>query len=564
MMVTFISKLLISISIVISTVAASDFAVNTAGYIGGSSSDDAINAVDVTSNGIIVLGGKLPDYAPSGITPVELLGGGDGAIIRMSTDGAAVLSLTRFGGCVYDLEIGSDGRIAVCGDFGTGVLLPDASDFAWVKTDIEKGTLDAHTGSFFGDFASSSVNMRYRRELSRVSIGVDGTVASMQQPLKYYDSQGNIRSAPYCWIYIYDSAGDLLGSFTADDKYSEDICVDGANNLVIHAGWNPKHHDWGSVQDHPIHVPFMRAHSYTGQVQWANYDWEALDCYQQTHFADSRVSEVVIGADGSLYMAGYIHGGDHLWKLGPKDITDRPNVHIGYDNYTNPVNMGAGIDHAYFCQYDPRDGDILKGQAAIVREHADGSGKPRQSQIKGIDVASDGTVYLAGYCQKYLPGRSSATVNGISVGSVISSLPAAEPFVLVVNPGWQSRKAWVSFSKSSCEGTLWGIGCNNGYVAAAGTVFGGEAITSQAMQSAASSAHEGYIVAWEDHEHTAAQSGVTSSLSRASAASEIRIYDTAGRLLSKTGRAGFPNGSVSGIVFLCKGFHPISVKSLIR
>ncbi|MBD3319547.1 MAG: hypothetical protein GF350_00455 [Chitinivibrionales bacterium] len=558
-----ISKLLVVIVTGIHVITAADFAANTAGYIGGTS-DDAINAVDVAASGIIVLGGKLPDYAPAGITPVELLGGGDGVVIRMSSDGAAVLSMTRIGGCVYDLEIGPEGRIAVCGDFGTGVLLPDASDFVWAKTDIEKGTLDAHTGSFFGDFASASVNMRYRRALSRVSIGVDGTVATMQQPQKYYDLQGNIRPAPYCWVYIYDSGGDLLGSFTADDKYSEDICVDGANQLVIHAGWNPKHHDWGSVQNHPIHVPFMRAHDYSGQVQWADYDWEALDCYEQNHFADSRVSEVVIGADGYLYMAGYIHGGDHLWKLGPRDITDRPNVQIGYDNYTNPVTMGAGIDHAYFCRYDPQTGDILKGQAAIVRENADGSGKPRQSQIKGIDVASDGTVYLAGYCQQYYPGRSSATVNGNSVGSVTSSLPSAEPFILVVNPGWQSRKAWVSFSKGSCEGALWGIGCNNGYVAAAGTIFGGEAITSQAMQSAANSTREGYIVAWEDHEHTAAQSGVASSVFRASEVSAIHIYDIAGRLLSKNGGTEFPNNSVKHVIFICKDRRLVRAKSLIR
>ncbi len=543
---------------------AANFPVSTASYLGTNSVDDAIFAVDVAPDATIVLGGRLAGFTPSGITATELLGGGDGVVLRCKTSGE-ILSLSRIGGCVHDLEIGADGKIAVCGDFGTGLLSADASEVLWVKTDIKKGTIDAYTGSFYGDFASSSVNMRYRRALSRVSIGSDGTVASMQQPLKYYDEQYNIRPTPYCWVYIYDIDGNELGRFTADDKYSEDICVDGKNKLVIHAGWNPKHHDWGSVKDHPIHVPFMRAYTYSASLEWENYDWTALACYQQNSFADSRVSEVVIGNDGYLYMAGYIHGGDHLWKLGPKKITDRPDVFIGYDNYSNPTNMGPGIDHAYFCKYDPVNGDILKGQAAIVRENADGSGRPRQSQIKGLDAGPDGTVYMSGYCQEFLPNRSSVRINGIAVGSVSSSTPAAEPFVLIVNPDWKSRKAWVSFSKSGCEGIFWGLGCRNGVVATAGTIFKGSAIVSKAEQPSSGGLHEGYIVAWSDGATQSMPRSYTSIQRRAKHEGYSAVYDATGRLIrQQTPRTIAPLHLTNGIFFLTSPYREPTILPSIK
>lgn len=483
--------------------AENNFVINNAGYIATDNTDE-FTSVDVAPDGTIVTCGKLYNYLPSDAVEYNLLGGGNGTIVRLNHTGSKVLSITRVGDNVHDLEVSDNGDIAICGTFGVGVLKSDGSQFKWVDNSILVGTVDGHTPSFFGYFAPSSFNMKYRRAMSRVAIGSDGTVATIQQK-EWYGDPG---------LYIYNSNGvRILDSIlphkdTVDfgDKidyeyfinvYPNDICVDGANNSVIIGGWNGRKDDSPQMSDHPIHMPYLRCYDYSGQLKWKNYDWRAKDIfYTMNYYADSRFSDIVIGRDGFLYTAGYIHGGDHMFEIDPHDYSKwADNCCSGYDSYSMPHSMGAGIDHAFFCKYDPETGDILNGQAAIVRENPNGTGEPNQSQIKGLMADEDGKLYLAGYCMDYIKNRSLQTINGESVGSNAG----VEPFIMIVDSSWNNREIWTVVSKNNLEGTFWGLGYRNGIMAAAGEIFQGEAITTPGgTGQTRHDNYDGYLLTYEN------------------------------------------------------------------
>lgn len=481
--------------------------VNAATYLATNEIDE-VNGVDVAPDGTIVVAGKLFSYSNSNALVYNLLGGGDATVVRLNSKGDVVLSITHIGNAgstINDIQVGDNGQIAITGAFGVGLLKADGSDFVWYDNTIVKGTVDAHSNSFYGWFDLSVNKQRYKRAMSRVSIGSDGVTATIQQAANYGPS----------YLYVYDNQGTLLfdsifpatttkvfpdRTFSGDyniNVYPLDVCVDGKNKSVIIAGWNPRKDHSRHLTDHPIHMPYIKCFDYSGKMKWYDYDWRAKDVYDMVdYYADSRINDIVLGRDGYLYTAGYIHGGDHMFVIGPKNIVRNDALAVSYDAYSSPYGMGAGIDHAFFCQYDPLNGNMIKGQAAIVRKKTDGNGQPNQSQIKGLMADEKGKLYLAGYCQPYIKNRSLQTINGVPVGAK----DTCEAFIMVVNPGWQSRETWTVLTKDKLEGAFWGLGYRNGIVAAAGEVFKGEAITTaNAIMSARMTNYDGYLVAWGNY-----------------------------------------------------------------
>lgn len=484
--------------------AQHNFEVSAATYL-GSEFYDQMNAVDVAPDGTIVVVGMLHDFFAPGSLEYALLGGGTATLVRMNETATEVKSITRLPGVLQDVQVSDDGYIAVCGSFGVGVLVPDASSFLWSDTTIVKGDENGPTTLYYGWYAQFSVKPRYKRATSRVSIGVDGTLATLQQNVWY--------GSPH--MYVYNASGQRILDtiFPVSERreypdrvieeffihvYPHDICVDGINQSVIVGGWNPRMDDSRHMQNHPIHMPFIRTYSYDGDLKWVNYDWRAKDVYDSVdYYADSRINDLVLGRDGYLYATAYIHGGDHMFMIGPKEIKKDESLQVGYDNYSIPHMMGAGIDHAYICQYDPESGDMVKGQAVLVRKKADGSGQPNQSVARGIMADEQGRVMLAGYAQPFIKNRHLQTINGIPVGQRDTS----EAFIMIVNPDWRSREIYTVVTKDRLEGAFWGLAYRNGVTVAAGEVFAGEAITTEnALQAETKAGYDGYVIAWGDYE----------------------------------------------------------------
>ncbi|MFP3938153.1 MAG: SBBP repeat-containing protein [Phycisphaerae bacterium] len=467
-------------------VGQNNFQPTMATYLGGTESVEEWTCVDVAPDGHVVAAGMAPGYSVDGVQETWLMAGGDGIVLRVDPKNNEVVSVTRIGDWIEDMEIGPDGRIAITGSFGVAVLSPDASKIVWRDGDIVRGTRAAQ----FRNQTPPFKKYRYTRRVARVSVGEDGTVASFQAERKDWGD-----APKHGRLYVWNRDGERLCDLRMTKyKYPKDLAVDSANKQVIVGGFNTYSHDSPHMKDHPIHMQFLTAFTYDGTVNWAAYDFPAKDVYAENTYADSRVQRLAIGADGYLYMGGYIHGGDYIWKHHPFDVKKRVQVDVGYDGYTMAANMGKGIDQSYFAKYDPKSGEILQGQVLLCRERPDGGGKPTQIQIKGIDADEDGNVYIAGYCEAYIKDRDKQRVAGEQVGEY----HAPEVFLLSVTPDFSQRRVWTVFSREDCEAAAWALAVRNGWGAFVGEVYQGEVITTDnALQTAPAEHTDGYLVIWE-------------------------------------------------------------------
>jgi len=464
---------------------ADDFRVTTATYLGGGSPTEQWAAVDIAQDKTIVLAGAAAELSVKGAARAELLGGGEGVIVRLNAEGAKILSITRVGDYVEDMKIGPGGRIAVAGSFGVAVLSPDAAKVLWSDKEIILGTKAAQFSNQTPPFRED----RYTRRLARVAIGSDGTTASIQNAVKKHGSEPKRGR-----LYIWDKEGKRLSDVPLTDyKYPQDVCVDTANRLVIVGGFNTYAAESRHMKRHPIHMPWMAAYAYEGRRKWEAYNFPAKDVYAQNTFADSRVQRLAIGGDGRLYMGGYIHGGDFVWRHDPFDVKKRVNVDTGFDAFSKAYNMGRGIDMAYFAKFEPATGRILQGQALLTRATEQGGGKPAQIQIQGIDADKNGNLYLSGYAEAFIENRSQKQINGKSVGDYFKP----EAFLMVVSHDFKTRKVWTVFSEKA-ESASWGVAQRDGLAALIAEVYEGAMITtSNALQKKPARTTDGYMVVWE-------------------------------------------------------------------
>jgi hypothetical protein len=468
------------------TAAGGDFGVSTATYLGGPERMEEWTAVDIAPDGHVVVAGSAPSYRPEGVKEAWLLAGGYGIVMRLDAKTGRPVSAARIGDYIEDMEIDADGRIAVTGSFGVAVLSPDASKVVWRDGNVIRGTRAAQ----FRNQTPPFKRYRYTRRVARVAVGADGTVASLQAEQKAW-GQDPKKGRLYVWNA---KGGRLCDVALVKYKYPKDVCVDAKHKLVIVGGFNTYAADSRHMKNHPIHMPFLTAYAYDGKVKWAAYDFPAKDVYAENTFADSRVQRLAIGGDGYLYMGGYIHGGDYVWKHHPFDVTKRVKADTGYDSFSVAANMGRGIDQSYFAKYDPATGNIVRGQVLLCRRTPAGGGKPTQIQIRGIGADGEGNLYLSGYCEKYIKDRDAQKVAGRKVGEYHKP----EIFLLVVTPDFRTRKVWTVFSGEACEAASWGLSVRGGRAALVGEVYAGSAITTDnALQKRPAGHTDGYLVVWE-------------------------------------------------------------------
>lgn len=419
--------------------------VMTATFLGGAGSD-AAGGVDVALDGAIVFGGTLPGHTPGGVTPVTLPGGGNGAVVRFGPDGRTVLSATRIGGAVSDLEVAADGRIAVCGDFGVALLNADASAAAW----------SAAPGS-----------------ASRCAVGSDGVVAALVG--------GS--------AFVYASDGALLKNWSIGGNGQSDLAVDGANRLVIAVGYT-------QVSSN-LQIAFMRAWDYAGTLRWRSYDFPDAPGLG----ADTRGERVAIGRDGKLYFAGSINGGTgaSIFSRDPKDINLRlgSDRNVATDTFNNATNTGS-VKMTWFGRYNPADGALELGSSLLTRL-SDGKG----NSIVARAIAADemGRVYLAGDSSCCLQNRSARQVAGITVGAY----EGGEGFFLALSADFKQRLIWTPFAApgASAGGSpAVGVAVRNGRVAIvvnANAKDGArrEWITHNPLQASPATLPDAYLAVWQ-------------------------------------------------------------------
>jgi hypothetical protein len=363
-----------------------NFDVSAATYLSGPNDDD-LNAVDIAPDGTVVLGGSLPGYVPpEGTTLTVLPGGIDGALLRLDDTGRRMLSLTRIGGTVADLEIDSSGQIVACGDFGVTLLDAFARTAIWSTNP--------------GDGAK------------RCAIGAaDGTVALM--------TGGT--------VHLYDRDGVKLGSWEANGKDEYDVAVDSANELVIVTSYKQFSAN--------LKIAFIRAWSYDGTLRWRSYDFNGSDGLG----ADTEGKRVAIGRDGLLYFAATINGGTgaSIFARDPKDLNQSAGDRtVKTDDYNNPTNIGS-VTMTWYGRYDPADGSLILGQSLLTRRTSDNKGNSASPHAIMADEA--GRVFVTGGLACCIANRGQLQVAGQPVGDYSG---IGEPFFLAVQPDFQERIVW--------------------------------------------------------------------------------------------------------------------------
>lgn len=426
-------------------IVSNNLPLDSATYLGDSAAD-ALTAVDIALDGSVIVAGTMPTHNPAGVTPTELLGGGNGVIVRLDEFGRTVHSLVRLGDEIHDMEINAAGDMVVCGDFGVAVLDPLATGLQW---HVDPG------------------------EVGRCAIGRDGTVAAL------------VSGA----VYSYASNGAPLANWAVAGSAKNDIALDGVNQLVIVTGYNQVS---GNLQ-----LPFIRAWSYEGVLDWVSYDFNSAAGLG----ADTRGTLVAIGRDDYLYFAGTINGGTgaSVFARDPKNITvplgsDRLIV---TDKYTNPFNIGS-VTMSWYGRFDPATGELLRGQSLLTRRTSDDKGN--SIALNALTADEEGNLFMAGTTFCCLAERNKRQIAGTTVGNYAGG----EAFFMALSADMSERYIWTPFTApgtSAGDSPATGVGVRNGTAAIVITLRQNSTaerrlMTVNALQSSVGGDADGYLAVW--------------------------------------------------------------------
>lgn len=426
--------------------AAGNLPVTTATYLNGSGASVA-SAVDIAPNNTIVYAGTLTG-SNLGATPTALLGGGNGVVLRLNATGTSLVSLTRIGSRVDDMEVNrSDGQIAVIGSFGVAVLSADASSVVWSSIPA--------TGSD-----------------SRVAIASDGTVAALVGKT----------------ITTFDASGTLIKQWTLGDTSVRDVAIDASSQSVYATGYHQV--------DTNLKMPFLRSFSYAGVAKWTNWRWSFSEANNVNLKADTEGYRVAMGRDGNLYFAGETDGGNNVYTRDPRNLsTSAPNV--GYDKYNQTSGISGSFRFSYYARLDPATGDLLLGQYVLARLS---SGNGNTIRARSIAADETGRVYVGGVSAASIADRDNNQIAGIDVGPYGGS----DAFLLVVSPNFQTREVWTPLAgpaPNGGKGTVTAVAAASGIRALGATSTEGSFITHNALLAApgrtvSDTNTVGYLAAW--------------------------------------------------------------------
>ena len=411
--------------------------ISGATYLGGNRNDSA-NAVDVSKNGITVFGGALSQYSSSA-KKINVLGGGEGSVVRYNNKANEVLSVTHLPGEVDDLEVNSKGEIAVAGDFGVAVLSADGSRVIW------------------SDNSASA---------SQVSISDSGRVVAVQGrgKIKLYNSQGKVQ--------------EEFSTGKNNRRFNDVAITDKNGGTLIATGYEQKLSN--------LQVAFTQAWDYSGKQKWKSYDESAAKIQQANLMADTRGESIAIGDDGELYAAYSINGGTgfSIFSRDPLNFAQSsgPDT-VQTDSYTRATNVGS-VKMTYYGRYDLATGDLKKGQSLLTRLSSG-----RGNSVKPTDITADqqGNVYLVGQANATLANRDNQTIEGQRV----SGYSGSEGFLAVMSPDLKNRYVWTPF----VDGNANAIGVGGGVAALALTADSGANLTTvDAVQKNSGGGDDAYLL----------------------------------------------------------------------
>ncbi|WP_410810153.1 hypothetical protein [Micromonospora sp. 067-2] len=408
-----------------------------ASYLGRDGADSA-NAVDISDDCAIVVGGRFTGF--SGGTASTLGQGGAGAVLRLDATGRKPLGTTRLAGVVEDLEVRrGGGEIAVATDRGVFLLDPRATAARWRR-----------------DGAAT-----------RVAVGGAGTVAALT---------GNT-------VRVYDLRGTTLATIRPTGRTVSDVAVDDRTGLIYVSGFRQVN----AGRCVPVQIAYLHAYDRRGALRWRAYD-HAADRLGDL-CADSRADRIAVGRDGRLYLAGETAGGNTIFNRSAADPS-RPAPNVVIDSFTEASNT-SNAHLTYLARFDPATGRQLAGQMVLARIDTKGN---LGNTIKPYAITADesGRVYAGGVSAYQIAGRTRATLGGRR----LAPYSGGDAWVLVLSADLRRRTTWTVFTDGGA-GAVRAVAAGSGIAAAAARVDKGQFWRTHSVQSGGLPAGgAGYLAAW--------------------------------------------------------------------
>ncbi|NDP21029.1 MAG: T9SS type A sorting domain-containing protein [Paludibacter sp.] len=418
------------------------YTIESSSYLGGSGTTDRVYGSAILNDGTIVLAACITDANPGNVTPILLNGAtasSSGAIVRLSSDGRTVLSVTRVADQVTDLSIDSQDRLYVAAMGGGALILnKTASTLLWSNT--------------------------FSKSVQRIDASPSGRFAVLISNTTFLNK--TVTSGE---VYNYDNTFDLVGNWSTGMQYSLDVCIDETSETVISIGFkNITAADQSG--SNPVDVSIYKGWSYTGTQKYKAYDWNGTRDdprwinLPENNMADSRGARCEMGEDGKLYMTFAVDGGNHIFRYSPFNISTRSSI-VGGDKYHAFYNTKTE-KKTFFGRYNANDGTYIKGQQFCARLSA-GAGSTAHPEFGDIHADADGRVYVIGTSASGLPLSMEPITGGYTGGA----------FVLIMNPDFTTRELCTRTAISG-EGNT--IAARNGKV-----VIGGYIATTQILYTTA-------------------------------------------------------------------------------
>jgi len=428
--------------------ATNNLEVFTASYLGGDG-DDRAAGVDIAPDRTIVFAGTFTGEIAE-ISNNNLLGDGNGTVIRTDATGREILSVSRIGSEIFDLDVDGDrGNIAIVGDFGIALLSPEADRLLWHDP-------------------LAAIDTTLKSYSTRVSIGEDGNIAILADKK----------------IVLFDRQGNAIAYFPVVGGFAADIVVHSPSRSLIVTGFTQK--DGGGCSQ--LQVAFLRAYGYDSRRRWENYDWTHAEAFSHnSSCADTRGYRIALGEDGLMYFAGESAGGNSIFRYQPRNLNAEAN-NIHFDPYTRAYNTSS--NHiTYVARFDPYNGDLERGQFHLGRL-PDGRGNAMQPRAIAADEA--GNVYIGGRAFYHDRMRDTA------ISGQFGSYAVTDNFVLAIAPDFSSRHYLVSWNRG-CEGEniVVGIAAARGVRAMTSNTAGCDMITVNARQARPQGGAEMLYSVWE-------------------------------------------------------------------
>jgi hypothetical protein len=349
--------------------------------IGGIGNDE-IRGIIFQRNGTIILAANMSN-TPYLSPKTKFLNGAttdsSGVILRLSSDGKKVLSMTRLCSIIADIsKDGNDNLYVAASKSGLFKLNPTADSIVWRKV--------------------------FPKPVHRIDAGISGKNICMTAAETDIDDGTLTATANY----LHDENGTLIYQYGGVSQYGADVAIDEVSQTVIMVGFkNFNTYDRiGGTTVLPVYVPVLRGRSYDGTTKYVGYDWSSDTTSSRwinrsnNNMADARLNRCVIGQDGKLYLSGQVYGGNHCFRYSPYDIM-QPTVLVGGDHFFTLSNTGTE-SHVYMGRYDPATGVKDRGQTFTARL-PNTKGNSVFIDRGAIDADSAGRIYLTGTSAFGLP-----------------------------------------------------------------------------------------------------------------------------------------------------------------